>query len=75
MGVCQGSHCRAEGKHPHTKSKDIELKHATLWSAYGIQHNFERDSKEDEELRRRLKIVAQEMLEVDKIIQKGENHG
>lgn len=52
-----------------------QLEYATLWGAYGIQHNFKQDSKEDEELRRRLSIVAQEMLEVDKIIQKGENNG
>ena len=50
------------------------LEYATLWGAYGIQHNFKPDSNEDEELRRRLGIVAQEMLEVDKIIQKGEKH-
>ena len=52
---------------------DEELQFATLFGMRGLQCNFREDSEEYVELDRQLHIIARAMVEVDRIIEKGEH--
>ena len=53
---------------------DEELQFATLFGMRGLQCNFREDSEEYAELDRQLHIIAKAMVEVDRILKKGERN-
>ena len=53
---------------------DEEFQFATLFGMRGLQCNFREGSEEYVELDRQLHVIARAMVEVDRIIEKGEKN-